>query len=519
MFKFKNNEMQLIKSVVQFFNMASEHLKFEEEILINSNRMISAPFVTSRMRIEIKEDFNKVIKQYGTYAGSVLILNRLFDALYDFLKYKYHKELLNEQFDEIKEEIISRFIKNERVTSYLKYCLYKDDLIQISEKESKNLNVAKAFGTHSRPLKKRFNLKPIENKMESIEAKLKQLEHVNKNIDEIYNKYEGVKLSKLTEYLADSSRFNPNKKSFKDIKFKRKDIMKSYYASMKSYSDSKSQIELPTEKELNKDVSNLLKHVKKEKDHNFNESFYTFNDTLLIITYCMINRTVPTNNYWLLLKHSQHVLSQFYLPEKLTKHTPSDKIIDILLTSNIDKNNINKDFSEVVELLSDFIPKHLIMMKDDCIRDLNKFSPEDYKYDSNLVFHFEINPSYYPLHQVFKDFYIYYFKGFNDLRTLTNYIRNLVKTKMFSSYTKNKHFDIFKFNDSLYNTIEGFKFKDIETANNINTPKSLHYSQQRNLSNSLESIRYIHSNSTFSLFDDINFLDIYQLKIISSRQK
>ena len=78
MFKFKNNEMQLIKSVVQFFNMASEHLKFEEEILINSNRMISAPFVTSRMRIEIKEDFNKVIKQYGTYAGSVLILNRFF---------------------------------------------------------------------------------------------------------------------------------------------------------------------------------------------------------------------------------------------------------------------------------------------------------------------------------------------------------------------------------------------------------------------------------------------------------
>ncbi|WP_198644537.1 hypothetical protein [Staphylococcus chromogenes] len=59
-----------------------------------------------KISIEIKDDLKHVINLYGAHAGSVLILNRLFDALYKFLKYNYDQEMLDEQFEQVKEEIV-----------------------------------------------------------------------------------------------------------------------------------------------------------------------------------------------------------------------------------------------------------------------------------------------------------------------------------------------------------------------------------------------------------------------------
>ncbi|WP_353418430.1 hypothetical protein PYH72_00455 [Staphylococcus delphini] len=77
MFKVNKDEKQLVKAVVQLLNIASENLEFNEEIFISSNQMLSAPFITNKISIEIKDDFKHVINQYGAHAGSVLILNRL----------------------------------------------------------------------------------------------------------------------------------------------------------------------------------------------------------------------------------------------------------------------------------------------------------------------------------------------------------------------------------------------------------------------------------------------------------
>ena len=95
MFKVNKDEKQLVKAVVQLLNIASENLEFNKEVFINSNQMLSEPFIT-----------NKISIQYGAHAGSVLILNRLFDALYKFLKYNYDQEMLDEQFKQVKEEIV-----------------------------------------------------------------------------------------------------------------------------------------------------------------------------------------------------------------------------------------------------------------------------------------------------------------------------------------------------------------------------------------------------------------------------
>ncbi len=84
--------------------------------------MLSEPFITNKISIEIKDDFKHVINHYGAHTGSVLILNRLFDALYKFLKYNYDQEMLDEQFEQVKEEIVSYFINKESVTRYL--CAY-----------------------------------------------------------------------------------------------------------------------------------------------------------------------------------------------------------------------------------------------------------------------------------------------------------------------------------------------------------------------------------------------------------
>lgn len=86
--------------------------------------MLSEPFITNKISIEIKDDFKHVINHYGAHAGSVLILNRLFDALCKFLNYNYDQEMLDEQFEQVKEEIVSYFINKESVTRYL-YAYYK----------------------------------------------------------------------------------------------------------------------------------------------------------------------------------------------------------------------------------------------------------------------------------------------------------------------------------------------------------------------------------------------------------
>lgn len=520
MFEFREQEKQLIKSLVHYFNIASEKLKFKNKILVMSDKNLKAPFITNDTSIEIKDDFGQLIHLYGTYAGSVVIINRIMNALYAFLLENYDEVMLNEQFYKVKEEIVSRFISNQDITNQLEYCLLQDNLINRSEKEEKNIEIALAFGSAIKPLHNHFYLNPVDNKMKPLEGRLKQLQRSRKKSARNHLLYETVNLSELTKYLSDSNEFNLKKKSFNDIQFKPKDIKKSFYATMKSYAKATDQFKIhPKEEELNKYVENLLKNVAKEEDHNFNKSYYTFNDTLLIIAHCILKRLLPgPNKYWQLLNHDKKVLSRYQMPKNMTNDIPSDEIIKKLFTHNKDKKILNEDFAKLVEVISNVIPKHLVILKNDPINDLDNYSPEDYKDDNDLVFHFENTPSYYPLHQVFKDFYIYYFKGFSDLRVLMKYTRKLIKENMYNSYTNNEHFDIFAFNNSLKNTINIFKFKDIEYSNNNNnSSKSLSLSNE-NLSKSLNSIRYIHSKSSFSLFDDIDFLGEYQTKIISNRK-
>ncbi|MCO6217355.1 hypothetical protein LZT70_03475 [Staphylococcus epidermidis] len=330
-----------------------------------------------------------------------------------------------------------------------------------------------------------------------------------------YSQYENIRLSKLTKCLADTSEFNPNGHFYSDIQFKRKDIQISYYATMKSYISSTSSIEMPTKKDLDKDIDNLMKHVAKEQDNDFTKAFYTFNDTLLIITNCMVNRLLPSNTYWQLLNHNKKLLSKYENSKATLTHTLSETSIDTLLTSNNSKELLNEDFSKVVELLSNIIPKHLIILRNSITYSLEDLLDADFLDNHNLIFHFKKRPSYYPLHQVFKDFYIYYFKGFNDLRTLANYTRILIKEEMYKSYTRNKCFDIFEFNDYLHTKINNFNFKDIKSnSSKDNTSQSLSIYQDKLFT----SLNHIHSKSTFSLFDDVNFLNIYKSKLISSRK-
>ena len=517
MFKVNKDEKQLVKAVVHLLNMASENLEFNEEVFISSNQMLSEPFITNKISIEIKDDFKHFINQYGAHAGSVLMLNRLFDALYQFLKYNYDQEMLDEQFEQVKEEIISYFIDKESVTRYLEYCLLQDNLINLSDKEIKNIKIAITFGESKESLNHRFHLTPIVNNIESVVARLKQLPQSNKKNAKTYSQYENIRLSKLTKYLADTSEFNPNGHFYSDIQFKRKDIQISYYATMKSYISSTSSIKMPTKKDLYKDIDNLMKHIAKEKDDIFNKPFYTFNDTLLIITNCMVNRLLPSNTYWQLLNHNKKLLSKYENSKATLTHTLSETFIDTLLTSNNSKEILNEDFSKVVELLSNIIPKHLIILRNSTTYSLEQLLDADFLDNHNLIFHFKKWPSYYPLHQVFKDFYIYYFKGFNDLRILSNYTRILIKEEMYNSYTRNKCFDIFEFNDYLHTKINNFNFKDIKSnSSKDNTSQSLSINQDKD--KLFTSLKHIHSKSTFSLFDDVNFLNIYKSKLISSRK-
>ena len=231
----------------------------------------------------------------------------------------------------------------------------------------------------------------------------------------------------------------------------------------------------------------------------------------------MVNRLLPSNTYWQLLNHNKTLLSKYENSKASLNHTLSKTFIDTLLTSNNSKEILNEDFSKVVELLSNVIPKHLIILINSATYSLEELLHEDFlnNYNHNLIFHFKKRPSYYPLHQVFKDFYIYYFKGFNDLRILANYTRILIKEEMYNSYTRNKCFDIFAFNDYLHTKINNFNFKDIESNNSKdNTSQSLSINQEKLFT----SLKYIHSKSTFSLFDDVNFLNIYKSKLISSRK-
>ncbi len=517
MFKVNKDEKQLVKAVVQLLNIASENLEFNEEVFISSNQMLSEPFITNKISIEIKDDFKHVINQYGAHAGSVLILNRLFDALYQFLKYNYDQEMLDEQFEQVKEEIVSYFIDKESVTRYLEYCLLQDNLINLSDKEIKNIKIAITFGGSKESLNHRFHLTPIVNNIESVVARLKQLPQSNMKNAKTYSQYENIRLSKLTKCLADTSEFNPNGHFYSDIQFKRKDIQISYYATMKSYISSTSSIKMPTKEDLYKDINNLMKNVAKEQDNDFTKAFYTFNDTLLIITNCMVNRLLPSNTYWQLLNHNKKLLSKYENSKASLNHTLSETFIDTLLTSNNSKEILNEDFSKVVELLSNVIPKHLIILINSDTYSLEELLDEDFldNYNHNLIFHFKKRSSYYPLHQVFKDFYIYYFKGFNDLRTLANYTRILIKEEMYNSYTRNKCFDIFEFNDYLHTKINNFNFKDIKSnSSKDNTSQSLSINQDKLFT----SLKPIHSKSTFSLFDDVNFLNIYKSKLISSRK-
>ncbi|WP_268226344.1 hypothetical protein [Staphylococcus pettenkoferi] len=299
--------------------------------------------------------------------------------------------------------------------------------------------------------------------------------------------------------------------------FSLKEKILSYYATMKSYISSTSSIEMPTKEDLYKDINNLMKNVAKEQDNDFTKAFYTFNDTLLIITNCMVNRLLPSNTYWQLLNHNKTLLSKYDNSKASLNHTLSETFIDTLLTSNNSKELLNKDFSKVVELLSNVIPKNLIILINSATYSLEELLDEGFldNYNHNLIFHFKKRPSYYPLHQVFKDFYIYYFKGFNDLRTLANYTRILIKEEMYNSYTRNKCFDIFEFNDYLHTKINNFNFKDIKSnSSKDNTSQSLSITQDKQFTR----LKLIHSKSTFSLFDDVNFLNIYKSKLISSRK-
>ncbi|MGX8004116.1 hypothetical protein ACWTWI_03270 [Staphylococcus hominis] len=100
---------------------------------------------------------------------------------------------------------------NQDITNQLEYCLLQDNLINRSEKEEKNIEIALAFGSATKPLHNHFYLNPIDNKMKPLEGRLKQLQRSRKKSARNHLLYETGNLSELTKYLADSNGFNPNK--------------------------------------------------------------------------------------------------------------------------------------------------------------------------------------------------------------------------------------------------------------------------------------------------------------------
>ena len=62
MFEFREQEKQLIKSLVHYFNIASEKLKFKNKILVMSDKNLKSPFITNDTSIEIKDDFYQLIR-------------------------------------------------------------------------------------------------------------------------------------------------------------------------------------------------------------------------------------------------------------------------------------------------------------------------------------------------------------------------------------------------------------------------------------------------------------------------
>ncbi|HBI9386871.1 MULTISPECIES: hypothetical protein [Staphylococcaceae] len=509
MFKVKNTNSEILKAFASLFNDATSHIE-EFEVRLSMYPDLANEVDYNENQISIRNDFKYLMDLYGEQGTFSIISERLFKGLYSWLTNNFDHSEVNDQFFTIKEEIISKFkIENSsNFSNYLKFLFYKDGLMKFSSREIKNILVNQHFYGTKLKLSNRFQLNQKTNmsteSINIVEARLKQLKYKKpKKFTNSYS-YESQNLSKLAHSLSNQRNIASTSKSYNNNQFKLADIQKSFFITYKNYLASTNQsTSTLNENSLNHYVKKLLQHVAKISDNTFSNKFYTYNDALLIISYSLLKKFLPDNLYLKLLENNT-----IELASENQQHLQIDSILSELVKKNYQKKQLNKDFSEFVKLLSDIIPVHLVIGKADTITRLLNSAPKKQKeiFIEEATYHFEKDLSYYPLHQVYKDFFVYYFKGYNDLISINQYILSTVKHNMHANHTFNSFFNIFEFNKSLFDSIMTFEFIDIEKHNTLSSSK-----------NPLQfhaNLNHLKSETTLSFLETLSFMHEYQFGII-----
>lgn len=509
MFIVNNSNSEILKAFASLFNKATKNLEFPNDVIISSDSKLEDGFQYGQYEIIIKDDFSTLISQFGKLGSFSVISERLFSGLYMWLVDYYDETSVNEQFTATKNEIISKFInvQNETITNYLKFLLMQDSLIFLSEKEKREIKIQQTFGGHYLNIRNVFNFatsKPVTiSKPSIIEARLKNLKirYANKAV---LNKItdNSKDLSLLTYGLSQEYFFNDNPKDFYNIKYSLADIKASFIATYKSYFTSTSEFQV---EELNRHVESVLLHVKTEADDDFSNKVYTFFDALLIVSFCFIKKINNQNTYLSFISNT-HINK----PNSLSpKNIKSEGIFNILFKQDDSKKKLNKDFNSFISKLSELVNNHLIIGTKDQIDSISSSYGElQNDYIGILDFHYNFPNSKYVLHQLYKDYFIYYFKGFDDLKQIVDYIQQC----MYSCHSRNCLFDIFTLNEQLANVLQNYSYKDIEGINNndVCIPNDLNFIQ-------INVLATLKSKTLLSFFEDVHLMKKYTSKLAQSR--
>lgn len=422
MFKVANTENNVLNSFAKLMNSAISNLNITEEVYSVQKKRVIEGIHYTKNQIILNNDFKPLLNNYGRLGGFSIIAERILQGFYLCLIDKFSKKEVDEQFIGVKREIISKFIINTnntpRISEHLKYLLYKDKLIQITEKEIKNILVNETFNGFITNINHKFIFKDVSKPFSSnfIEAKLKDIKPIYYTID--YKKYnEAVNinkdLSELAKTLSQNPPFIKNSYRYHEIKLGLSDIKKSLLATMNKYYESETRSKELTDDKLGKRVQSTLLHVSKDSDDNFSNRKYTFYDSLLIISYCFMSEIIPKNSYFQFLKN------------KFTHNGLSSKYIDIenvLLATDEDKNNINEDFQKFILMLKKLAKECLVIGRAEDKKVHEKINSESKKIQTQDLIYFPNNKNYeYIVHQLFKDYFIYYFKGFDQLKWYCKY--------------------------------------------------------------------------------------------------
>lgn len=509
MFIVNNSNSEILKAFASLFNEATKNLESHKDVIIKSNAKLEEGFQYDKDEIIIKDDFSTLISQFGKLGSFSIISERLFSGLYSWLIDNYDEISVNEQFNNAKNEIISKFIniEDETITNYLKFILMRDSLIFLSEKEKRELKVQQTFGGQTLNIRNVFNFatsKPVTiSKPSIIEARLKILKTRSAN-KAVLNKItdNSKDLTLLAYSLSQEYYFKDNPNKFYDIKYSLADIKASFIATYKSYFTSTSEVQV---EELNKHVESVLLHVKSEADDDFSNKVYTFFDALLIVSFCFIKKINNQNTYLSFISNT-HINK----PNSLSpKNIKSEGIFNILFQQDDSKKKLNKDFNSFISNLNKLVNNHLIIGTKDQIDSISSSSGElQNDYIGILDFHYNFPNSKYVLHQLYKDYFIYYFKGFDDLKQIVDYIQQY----MYACHSRNCLFDIFTLNKQLTNVLQNYSYRDIERrkSNDICIPNNLNIIQ-------LNTLAILKSNTLLSFFEDVHLMKKYNSKLAQSR--